>query len=342
VRVLVSFVALFLIAVVLFLPWTMIGFAPSEPPARPPAPPSGGPAADEPIQLKVFHAATRSIISLPLEEYVVGVVAAEMPASFSPEALKAQAVLARTYAVAKLPRYGGQGSVLSRGADISTDPRHDQAWMGREEMRARWGFVNYYLYSRKIRKAVEETRDLVLTYQGGLIEAVYHSTSGGMTENAQDVWGHSYPYLVSVPSPIEAFSPHWRTDVRVSLNRLASCLGVSRSLLLAESQNPAREVIEVVSASRTGRVTEVKVGGKTFNGHEFRHLLGLPSTWWTWTLEGDAVIFSTRGYGHGVGLSQFGAEGYAREGRSFVDILRHYYPGTWLQDLDSVQPVLGQ
>ncbi|MFO8059690.1 MAG: stage II sporulation protein D [Bacillota bacterium] len=289
--------------------------------------------------VEVFVSRRQEISVLTLEEYVVGVVAAEMPANFHLEALKAQAVLARTYAVAKLRQFGGSGTAASPEADISDNPDFDQAWIDSEQMRDRWGFLGYWLNRAKIEEAVEATRGLVVTHEGDLIEAVYHSTSGGRTEDASDVWGNAFPYLPSVPSPHEDHSPYFLTQHRFSWDRLAQLVGVSGALLAASSENPAIPAIEVTVLTGTGRVAQVTVGGREFSGRDIRGLLNLPSTWWEIEEDVDGVTFWVRGFGHGVGMSQYGADGMAEEGYSFREIISHYYPGCALRSLEEVTAV---
>lgn len=254
---------------------------------------------------------------LPLEEYVAGVVAAEMPVSFPLEALKAQAVAARSYAVRRMRLFGGEGCPDHPGADACADYRRGQAWISREEMRLRWGWLFPFRW-RKLERAVRETRGLVLVYSGEVAQALYHAHAGGWTEAAAEVFGKAVPYLVSVPSAAEG--GRWElTRWRFSPEELSRRLGVA----LGEAGR-----VEVVARSSSGRVREIRVGEKAFSGREVRERLGLPSTLFTVERRGNQVVFSVRGYGHGVGMSQYGAQTLARRGAGFQAILHHYYPGT--------------
>ena len=339
--VLVTFTALLVILVIL-IPWTMMSGLrdrDEEDPGRNEeevAPEPGDVYYPSNPTVDVFVSRTEEVSTLSLEEYVVGVVAAEMPASFHLEALKAQSVLARTYAVAKLRDYGGAGTAAAPDADISDNPDFDQAWIDSDQMRDRWGFLGYWLNRGKIEEAVEATRGLVVTYEGDLIEAVYHSTSGGQTEDAADVWGNPFPYLLSVSSPYEEHSPYSLTRHSFSWDMLAQRVGVSAALLMASLENPAIPAVEVTSLTDTGRVAQVTVGGREFTGRDIRQLLNLPSTWWEIEEDADGVTFWVRGFGHGVGMSQYGADGMAGQGYSFREIISHYYPGATLRSLEEV------
>jgi stage II sporulation protein D len=254
------------------------------------------------------------IKEIVLEEYLKGVVAAEMPASFKVEALKAQAVAARTYILRKL-----QGSTRRR-VKITTDINLDQAWISKEEMIGKWGKFNYYF---KISKAVEETEGIFLAYQGKAISAVYHSASGDMTEDSENVWGRDLPYLKSVKSYYEIDSPYNRYFQDYSLNEFIKKIGLKKRLDKSDLGN----LINILSRSKSGRVLEVKVLNKVLTGRELRKRLGLKSTNFKYQLMGNNIRFITSGNGHGVGLSQYGANGMAKRGYNYFEILSHYYSG---------------
>lgn len=278
--------------------------------------------------IRLYVPATGSVHVLPLEEYLIGVVAAEMPARFSAEALKAQAVAARTYAVQRLG-LSRQGKGVHPEADICNDPSHCQGWLAEAEMRRRWGLLGYWFYRRKVAAAVAATRGLVLTYQGQLIEPVYHAASGGRTEDAQEVWGRYVPYLRSLPSPWEEDSPYAAASLTLPASEVARRLGLT--------WDPTRPLpLRVVAYTASGRVRSVLAGSKLFSGPDFRRLLGLNSTYLSWEQRGNDFVFQTRGYGHGVGMSQYGANGLARRGKSFREILAYYYPGTQLVSLEDL------
>lgn len=316
--------ALLVLAVVLGIPVFVVrlgGF---------PGVPRGGPQLPD-LEVRIWLDRQRELLRLPLEEYVKGVVAAEMPASLHPEALKAQAVAARTYAVRRMRAFGGPGCPTYPEADVCSDPAVGQAYATPQELRRRWGPLGYFYHWQRIESAVEATRGLILTYGGTPIDAVYHSTSGGRTEDAVAVWGTSVPYLVSVPSPYEDRSPRLEQTVRLSLDELAARLGLDPARV-AEAARAGR-LLEQVERSPGGRVLRLRVAGSELTGAEVRQILGLNSTLFTWDVSGGAVTFHVRGYGHGVGLSQYGADGFARRGADFRAILRHYYPGAELRPI---------
>ncbi len=275
--------------------------------------------------------------TMDLEEYVKGVVAAEMPVNFEPEALKAQAVAARTYAVRRLEQLGGGsdtgGAVLEEPAGLGIDPGRDQAWASSVQLRARWGYFNYFRFWRKISRAVEETRGEVLVYNGQLINAVFHSTSGGATENSEDVWSEYVPYLRSVKCEWDKESPRYQETREFTVNEMERLLGVRLSPQAVKATAGGRGGksspggLMVKARSPTGRVKEIQAGGRLFKGTEFRARLGLRSTRFTWVVDGNRVRITTIGNGHGVGLCQYGANGLAKLGRDYRAILTYYYTG---------------
>lgn len=272
--------------------------------------------------LRVLISSTGQIEEIPLEEYVVGVVAAEMPASFPQEALRAQAVVARTYVLKRLeaPVAGGH----SEGADICTDPAHCQGWISANEMRRRWGWWGYWGYRRRIEEAVEATRGLVLRYQGELIDPVYHSTCGGKTAAAEEVWGYPVAYLQSVDCPWDRDSPYYKQVVSLTPLEIWPRLFPDTSSVPVTA---AELDLEIISHTPSGRVSMARLGSYTFTGGQLRTRLGLNSTNFTWSREGRRIFITTYGYGHGVGLCQYGARGMARAGKDFQDILKYYYTG---------------
>ena len=284
------------------------------------------PSASGDIRLKLYLPAERKLVDADLEEYTKGVIAAEMPSSFEAESLKAQAVLARTYALNRMRVFGGPGCDLHPEADVCADPEHSQAYVSREELRARIGWLASAAYWRRIERAVEDTRGLMLTYEGAPIQAVYHSTSAGSTEDAQEVWGKSYSYLKPVPSD-DRSSPRYQDKVGFKLKDLAQKLGEPALATLAGSGRP---FVQVIDRTAGGRVRTLRVGDKTFKATDLRRLLNLRSTNFTWRLAGDQVEIETLGWGHGVGLSQYGANDLARQGKDYREILAYYYQGVSL------------
>jgi stage II sporulation protein D len=245
-----------------------------------------------------------TVEQIELEEYLVGVVAAEMPASFNSEALKAQAVLARTYALKK----------ISKGEKL-TDTVSTQAYIDKNEMQNKWG-NEYSKYYNKIVSAVNSTKGQVVKYNGNYIEALYHSTSNGKTENAKEVWGQDIPYLKSVDSSWDKKTTSYLKIENKEFNTLMKVLGIN----FDKNTN-----IEILSRDESGRVSEVKVADKTYTGVEFRTLLNLRSADFDISVTDNGVEIITRGYGHGVGMSQYGANEMAKLGYNYKNIINHYY-----------------
>jgi stage II sporulation protein D len=200
--------------------------------------------------------------------------------------------------------------------------------MSRDDMKRRWGYLQYIRYSQRIRKAVADTANLVLTYQGRLIDPVFHANAGGRTENSGEVWQHGRPYLASVPSPWDLQAPRLRMVASFSLREVDRILGTDLAgQPVARLANPRGEALRITARSSTGRVREVMIAGRRFTGTELRQALGLRSTRFQWEVKGDSLVFTVTGHGHGVGMSQYGANGMAQAGKSFRDILTHYYTG---------------
>ena len=243
-----------------------------------------------------------SVINLSMTDYLIGVLGAEMPASFNIEALKAGAIASRTYALKKI-QDGGK----------LTDTVSTQVYNDNNELRNKWGneFDKYY---NKIKQAVEATNDLVITYNGELISALFFSTSNGYTESAKEVFGYDIPYLQSVESSVDKETTPYLKTVEKETATLLNILGVTNL-----------DNIEIVSRTSSGRVKEIKIDNKTYSGVGLRNLLGLRSTDFDISVNGESVTITTRGYGHGVGMSQYGANKLANNGYSYSDIIHHYY-----------------
>lgn len=261
-----------------------------------------------------------TVQNMQLNEYITGVVLREMPASFEAEALKAQAVVARTYA---LKQYAS--AKKHPGCAACTDSNCCQGFWQPEGYLSSGGDTQSL---DKIRQAVEDTKDLVLQYEGKLIDATYFSCSGGKTEDACAVWGSDVPYLQSVESPGEEKAEHYTDTVTYSLTEFQTLLG-------AEWDGPAEAWIGSISYTDGGGVAEIEIGEDVFDGVTLRRRLGLRSTAFAITVLGDTVTVTTKGYGHRVGMSQYGADSMAVGGSDFRQILSHYYPGTELVSLDN-------
>ncbi len=280
---------------------------------------------DEPL-LNVYDADTDTLRQVPLEQYVCSVVAAEMPASYHLEALKAQAVAARTRALHQ--RLEG-GCSAHPQADICTESAHCQAFATREACRERWG-DSFESYENRVVSAVKATRGLVLTYGGEPITVLYHAISGGQTEDAQSVFSAAKPYLVSVSSAGEEGASGFLTDLTLSREETARQLNNAFGTSLRPADLDTQLCVHQYSAS--GRVKTVFLGDMEVSGVALRRALNLRSTWLELLFSKDSVTFRQRGYGHGVGMSQAGANAMAAQGQRCADILAHYYTGTQLED----------
>lgn len=280
--------------------------------AQPEIPVAAASSAEAPCTVSVRQG--DSTAEMNLEEYVVGVVLAEMPTEYAMEALKAQAVVARTFAWKAAATGGKHGD-----GSICTDPACCQGYIAPGE------FLQGYGNPRdleKARSAVQDTAQMVLTYQGKLIEATYFSCASGYTEDAAAVWGSSYPYLTAQESPEAA-----KEDcVAFSSACLQDILGVQ----LGEDTETWFTRWEY---TRGMGVASVQIGDKEFSGLQLRRKLGLRSTAFTVSVQNDVIFFHTKGYGHRVGMSQQGADTMAELGSSFEEILAYYYPGTALEKI---------
>ncbi|MCL7747937.1 stage II sporulation protein D [Halalkalibacter alkaliphilus] len=277
---------------------------------------------EDDVAVTVFRTATEQLEETPLERYVMGVVASEMHANFEMEALKAQALTARTYMVKHIlqPR----SEQLPEGAMV-TDTTNHQVYKNEEELRELWG-DDYERNMARIQEAVLSTQGQVLTYEGEPIDALFFSTSNGYTENSEDYWGDEIPYLRSVESPWDQVSPRFNSETSVTVSEFQEKLGVT----LPEDGS----VGAILERTEGGRVAKVVINGKEFSGRDVRDKLALDSSDFQWQRQGEQITIQTRGWGHGVGMSQFGADGMAKEGSNYTDIIHHYYKGVEIQPVD--------
>ena len=279
-------------------------------------------------EIVVSYHDTGAMVTLPLETYVIGVVAAEMPSSFEPEALKAQAVIARSYALGKIKSNAGNPS--EGHGDLCDDPGHCQAYYDKGYLEQEWGadFTEKY---QKVTDAVTATAGQVLTYEGGLARTFYHSTCGGKTASAKEVWGEEIPYLQSVTCKWDRDAPRYRETFCISLSELPWLLGDGSSPCIAVAEGETVTVVPTVAGeSDSGRIEAVSYAGLMFDAADFRKALGLNSTRFTLESDGETLKVTTYGFGHGVGLCQYGANGMAKDGKTYDEILSYYYRGTEL------------
>ncbi|MGI6092373.1 MAG: stage II sporulation protein D [Veillonellaceae bacterium] len=286
----------------------------------------------EDMPIHVYIPELNKIVKMNLEDYIKGVVAAEMPAEFEVEALKAQAVAARTYAAKNMVALGGPGIAEHPGADVSADHRLSQAWLSETQLKAKWGPFGYDRYWAKISKAVDDTRGQILTYGGEPINAVFHSTSGEHTASAKEVWGFDYPYLQSVVCTWDKNSPRYSETKEIALSEIEQRLGADTGVMAA-AQSGGSSVASIIDLTSSGRVDKIRIGSKTLTGLFVREKLELRSANFTIEHKGDKLLFKTTGYGHGVGMCQYGANGLAKEGRKYKEILTHYYTGVTLSNI---------
>lgn len=295
--------------------------ASSEPVSGASSPTPGKPDASSVI-VPVYLTKERKIDRVPLEDYVKGVVAAEMPIDFELEALKAQAIAARTYIVRRMA--GAEaGDQPVKGAWVNDTVQY-QAYVPLETLRKRWGKAAYEQNMAKLNKAVKETEDWILTYQGKPIDAAFFSTSNGYTENSEDYWSSYIPYLRSVPSPWDkGISPKYKQTVTMTLTTFLRKLGIGSAGRKGTGIGSAK----VISLTDGHRIKQLQIAGRKFTGREVREKLGLASSEFTWRIRGSKIQITTRGSGHGVGMSQWGANGMAREGKTAEQIVTYYYQG---------------
>lgn len=282
-------------------------------------------ACAQSMTISVYDHRQDRVIELDMEEYIYRVTASEMPARCDEEALKAQAVAARTYALVKL-RGGGCGR---QGADICTDSGHCQAYHDAEELLRGWGDDAKRL-ERKVRSAVEATRGLVMTYDGEPINALFHACSGGHTEDVENVYAQALPYLRGVISPGEEGYSGYSSTRRLTdaeFRKRAESMGC------ALSDAPLSAQVAVDARTEAGQVAVMRVGEGALSGRQARKAFGLRAQSFELRFEDGSVIFDVRGYGHGVGMSQNGADAMARAGSGFCDILTHYYTGVNIESM---------
>ncbi len=253
-------------------------------------------------------------------DYLWSVVAAEMPAAFGEEALKAQAVTARTYTAWKM----SVGEEKHPQADICTDINFCPAYSTREEAAANWG-SGAGAYTEKVRAAVADTNGLIMTYEGQPIQAVFFSSANGSTEDAVAVWGNAVPYLVGVESPEGEGVPNYRTDVTLSKQEFKDI--VLAAYPGADLSGEPETWFGQPSLTASGRVASLPIGGIDVKGTAVRSLFSLRSASFTVEPGKEDVTFHVTGYGHGVGLSQYGANALAKEGKGYEEILKWYYTG---------------
>ena len=281
--------------------------------------------------IKLLHKATGEVEELAIDKYLYGVVSAEMPAKYEIEALKAQAIAARTYTIYQIANNKGKHG----DADICDDSTCCQAWISKEDRMQKWSEEDRENYWNKIVKAVNETAGKIITYENKPINAFFHSNSGGTTETVSNVWsGRDLPYLQSVETSGEDGYSQYSSEVTISKKDLLEKL--KKEYPDIQINYEENESIKISDYTQSGRVKTVKFGNTEIAGTKVRSLLELKSTNFAIKLEGDNIFFSVRGYGHGVGMSQTGADSMAKNGSTCEEILKHFYTGVEITEIDNL------
>ncbi len=279
-------------------------------------------------EISVYLSADKEVISVSELEYVCGAVAAEMPASYHEQALKAQAVACYTNAV-RLRKVNSENSDDSAfsGADISNDSSVHQGYLTKKQRQEKWG-DSFEKYEKKITDAVEDVLGYTLTYKDELCVAAYHAISAGITESAKTVWGKNVDYLQSVKSAGDTLSPSYISTISLTKEQF---LEIAASIGANPDKNDSGAWIGAVKTSDAKTVTSIEIAGKAFTGIEIRNAYSLKSAAFTAEVTGTGVVFKVLGYGHGVGMSQYGADYMARQGSDYAEILKHYYKGAQIK-----------
>ena len=279
-------------------------------------------------KIKLLHKDTNQIEELPLDEYLLGVVSAEMPANFEQEALNAQAVVARTYTIYSIVHNQNKHG----DADICDDSSCCQAWISKEDRMAKWEESVRDENWKKIQLAINNTTGKIITYNGEVIDAFFHSNSGGVTEAPVNVWGGTnYPYLQSVETAGEDAYSQYSSEVILTKEELKNKIVQKHSDFTINYDDA--NCIQILEYLDSGRVKTIKIGNLNLSGVEVRTLLGLRSANFEVSIEGDNIKFAVKGYGHGVGMSQTGADSMAKSGSNYEEIIKHFYTGVEIVDM---------
>lgn len=273
--------------------------------------------------IKLLHKESGQIEEISIDEYLYGVVSAEMPANYEEEALKAQAVAARTYTIYQILNNNGK----HKNSDICDDSTCCQAWISKDNRMKRWSEEERENNWNKIVKAVNSTAGKIITYNNEAINAFFHSNSGGKTEIPSNVWigGKDFPYLKSVETSGENAYTQYSSEVKISKIDLLEKLKKEYSDIQIDFNE--NESIKILEYTQSGRVKTVKFGNTEIAGTKARSIIGLKSTNFSIKIDGDDVVFLVKGYGHGVGMSQTGADSMAKQGKNHEEILKHFYTG---------------
>ena len=284
-------------------------------------------AAGETVRVLLHE--TGQVITVSAEEYLTGVLACEMAPTFHEEALKAQAAASHTFLLRRQKEQAASPDPALNGADISDDAAHHQGYLTPEGRQKKWG-EKAEGYENRMTRAVRAVLDRQITFEGEPIIAAFHALNGGQTFSAKQVWGGEIAYLQSVKSPGDKLSPDCTKTVALTEAEFAERSAALDGCVL---KGDAKEWLGAVDADKNGLVKSVNVGGQTFTGQAFKTAMGLRSGVFTAEYRSGSFFFTTVGYGHGVGLSQYGADYLARQGKSWEEIIRHYYTGVKIEKI---------
>lgn len=286
---------------------------------------------DDSFKITVYNTSSNCTEEFLFEDYLVGVLGGEMPPTYHPEALKAQAVAARSFILSKVADYMQNGaSDEHHGAMVCTDYKHCKAWESIEEQRKKWDPRFSDLYEEKIRQSVEQTKGEYMTYGNKVVKAYFYAISSGKTENVEEVWETSLPYLKSVNSYEDISSDGFNSETSYPKDLFVQKLKNKYSDI--EIENPST-MVGKTEHTQGGSVATIEIGGKQFKGSEIRDIFQLRSANFEIITQGDKITFKVKGYGHGVGMSQNGANALANKGKDYIDILKHYYTGISISNL---------
>lgn len=278
-------------------------------------------------KVKLLHTKTGEIEEIELDTYLLGVVSSEMPASFEIEALKAQAVVARTYTIYKITE-----GKKHKDADICDDAACCQAWISKEDRLNKWEQKNKEAYWAKIEEAVNSTKGKIVTYEGKPINAFFHSNSGGITDTATAVWGGTnYPYLQAVTTSGEDSYSQYSSETSLTKEEFINKIKEYHSDFKIDFS--LGNQIEILEYTDGQRIKTIKIGNLNLSGVEIRNIFGLKSAKFQINIEEENIKFSVIGYGHGVGMSQTGADSMAKQGSNYEEIIKHFYTGVEITDI---------
>ncbi len=291
---------------------------------------SGNRQENKPETVKVFMREDDLVLNVTVQEYIVGVLAAEMLPTYHEQALKAQAVAAYTYLLNKKTEQANSPDASLKGAYLSDDSSTHQGYLTEEERSEKWG-NKAEQYENKLQDAVKDVLGNVITFEGKPIIAAFHANNSGVTHSAKTVWGNEVPYLQSVVSAGDKLSPDCIKTVAFSAQELSSLAGSVEGCSL---NGEAEDWITDIKTDKHGYVENIMIGGTKLTGIHAREALGLRSAVFTFEYKDGTFRFTTEGYGHGVGMSQYGADYMARQGSTWEEIIKHYYHGVEITEIE--------